>query len=142
MKNFRRKKTYGEYKVAHCPFCDKIATFKNEQGLNVCKAHLQQKMEEIKCTCGCWLETKSGKFGPYFNCIKCGNINYHKGLAMKEMTTPIKVEEPKKLVSEFSEYRAKKEIKKKEDEEGKETIISSRDVEYFDWVYSSVCKDL
>ncbi|MBI2125085.1 hypothetical protein HYU08_00860 [Candidatus Woesearchaeota archaeon] len=65
MKNFRRKKTYGEYKVSHCPFCDKIATSKNEQGLDVCRVHTKQNIEEIKCTCGSWLETRSGKFGPY-----------------------------------------------------------------------------
>ena len=133
MKNFRRKKIYGDYKVSHCPFCEKIATSKNEQGLDVCRLHTKQKIEEIKCTCGSWLETRSGKFGPYFNCVKCGNINYNKGLAMKEMTTPIKVEEPKSTITEFSEYKVKKEIKKEvEDEERKETIISSRDVEYFD----------
>lgn len=131
MKNFRRKKTYGEYKVAHCPFCEKIATAKNEQGLNVCRLHTKEKIQEIKCTCGSWLETRSGKFGSYFNCVKCGNINYHKGLAMKEMTTPIKVEEPK-VRTEFSEYKVKKEVKKERDEERTETIISSRDVEYFD----------
>lgn len=131
MKRFPVKKTYGSYKVAHCPFCDKIATSKNEQGLDVCRMHTKQKIEEIRCTCGSWLETRSGKFGPYFNCIKCGNINYNKGMAMKEMTTPIKVDEPKKVITEFSEYKKKKE--KVEDlQERKETIISSRDVEYFD----------
>lgn len=133
MKNFRRQKTYGSYKESFCPFCNKVATFRNEQGMNVCKEHLTQKFEEIRCTCGSWLETRSGKFGPYFNCVNCGNINYNKGLAMKGMTTPIKVEEPKpvKAFSEFSEYKVKKEIKK-EREEQKETVISSRDVEYFD----------
>lgn len=131
MKNFRRKKTYGEYKVSHCPFCDKIATSKNEQGLNVCRLHTKQQIEEIKCTCGGWLETRSGKFGPYFNCVKCGNINYNKGMAMKEMTTPIKVDEPKKIITEFSEYKKKKEPVN-DYEERKETVISSRDVEYFD----------
>ena len=123
MKNFRRQKTYGEYKVSHCPFCDKIATSKNEQGLNVCRLHTKQNIEEIKCTCGSWLETRSGKFGPYFNCVKCGNINYNKGMAMKEMTTPIKVE--------VEESRVKKEPAK-EVKERKEIIISTRDVEYFD----------
>lgn len=51
---------------------------------------------------------------------------------MKDITTPIKVEEPKKIINEFSEYKPKKEIKKNMEEERKETIISSRDVEYFD----------
>ena len=48
---------------------------------------------------------------------------------MKEMTTAIKVEEPK-VATEFSEYKTKKEHL--DHEERKETIISSRDVEYFD----------
>lgn len=130
MKNFRRKKTYGDYKVSHCPFCDKIATQKNEQGLDVCRLHTKEKIEEIKCTCGSWLDTRSGKFGPYFHCVKCGNINYNKGMAMKEMTTPIKVEEPK-IKTEFSEYKKKKESVD-DYEDRKETIISSRDSEYFD----------
>jgi len=50
---------------------------------------------------------------------------------MKDMTTPIKVEEPKRIMTEFSEYKKKKEIAE-DFEERKETIISSRDVEYFD----------
>ena len=127
MKNFRRQKTYGSYKESFCPFCNKIATFKNEQGMNVCRMHLKQKFEEIKCTCGSWLETRSGKFGPYFNCINCGNINYNKGLAMKEMTTPIKVEEQRKA----TEQKIKKELII-ETKEKKEITISSRDIEYFD----------
>ena len=54
-------------------------------------------------------------------------------MAMKDMTTPIKIEiEPKKiLTTEFSEYKKKKEPVD-DYEERKETIISSRDVEYFD----------
>ena len=50
---------------------------------------------------------------------------------MKDMTTPIKVEEPKKVITEFSEYKKKKEPVDNY-EERKETIISSRDSEYFD----------
>ena len=50
---------------------------------------------------------------------------------MKEMTTPIKIEEPKTIINEFSDYRKKEPVK--EMKERKETIISSRDVEYFDW---------
>lgn len=127
MKNFRRKKTYGEYKVSHCPFCDKIATSKNEQGVDVCRLHTKQKIEEIKCTCGSWLETRSGKFGPYFNCVKCGNINYNKGMAMKDLTTPTFQKEIEEVEKESK--KSKKDIFT---EEHKETVISSRDVEYFD----------
>jgi len=82
---FRAKKVYGKSRSAECPFCGKIATTKNDQGLEVCRFHKQQKLEEIKCVCGSWLEQKVGKFGPYFNCLNCGNINYKKGLEMKSM---------------------------------------------------------
>ncbi len=129
MKNFRRKKTYGEYKVSYCPFCEKIATSKNEQGLDVCRIHTQQKMEEIKCTCGSWLETRSGKFGPYFNCVKCGNISYHKGMEMKGLTRP-NYEEI--LGRDDAETPKKEPAKPREIKIQKETIITSRDVEYFD----------
>src|SRR3989338_5521336 len=130
MKNFRRQKTYGSYKVSHCPFCEKIATCKNEQGLDVCRLHTRQKIGEIKCVCGSWLETRSGKFGPYFNCIKCGNINYNKGMAMRELTAPAFQKEVGEAKTE-SENKLKKEPVKKI-RERKETTISSRDVEYFD----------
>ena len=128
--NFKAKKSYGNYKMVKCPFCSRNATQKNAQGLEVCHVHYKEVLEEFKCICGSWLEVRSGKFGPYFHCVKCGNINYNKGLAMKEMTTPIKVDEPKKMITEFSEYKKKKEPA--ELEERKETIISSRDSEYFD----------
>ena len=58
---------------------------------------------------------------------------------MKEMTTPIKIDEPKKIITEFSEYKKKKEPVN-DYEERKETVISSRDVEYFDWIIYSLVK--
>ncbi|MBI2665452.1 hypothetical protein HYX12_02415 [Candidatus Woesearchaeota archaeon] len=115
---FREKKVYGESRIDHCSFCSSIATQKNEQGILVCRHHLQRKIEDIKCTCGSWLEQRTGKFGPYFNCINCGNINFNKGLEMKRLTkiptippSPLKAE--KKVI------------------ERKEITITSNDPEYF-----------
>jgi len=125
-RRFKAKKSYGNYKTSDCPFCGKIATQRNEQGMDVCRFHIKSKMQEIKCTCGSWLENKAGKFGPYFNCINCGNVNYKKGLEMKSMTTPtFQEEEPKR---DF----VRKEFRKESFRERKETTITSNDVEYFD----------
>ena len=70
---------YGESRIDSCPFCGKQGVTKNEQGLSVCINHKKEVLD-IKCACGEWLDVKKGKFGAYFNCINCGNINLRKGL--------------------------------------------------------------
>ena len=115
----RFKKTYGESKVPYCAFCGKIATLKSDSGIVVCSLHRQSQLQEIKCTCGSWLEQRSGKFGAYFNCSKCGNINFKKGMEMQGMTatsTPLAAS-PSSSVKETTP---------------REIIITSRDSEYFD----------
>ncbi|MBI2151165.1 hypothetical protein HYU21_00360 [Candidatus Woesearchaeota archaeon] len=79
------KKSYGQYKEVHCTFCEKMATQYTENQLPVCRLHLKGKLDEFKCLCGSWLEQRSGKYGPYFNCIKCGIVNYKKGLEMRKL---------------------------------------------------------
>ena len=140
--SWKKKKTYGEYKVATCPFCDRQATQKNEQGLDVCHKHLSSKMEEIKCTCGKWLEQRVGKFGVYFNCIDCGSMNYNKAMEMKLIT---KTDEPKKILKEVSavesdpressyasRYKSYVNEVPTKKRESKVTYITSNDVEYFE----------
>jgi hypothetical protein len=73
-------KRYGQSKVDSCPFCTKQATVQNKQGIPVCQSHKDQNLDNLKCICGSFLEVKSGKFGPYFYCFKCGNINFRKAL--------------------------------------------------------------
>ena len=69
-------KKYGEYKLDPCPFCDNSATKRNNQGVPVCHKHsLTELPETITCKCGRYLELKTGKFGNYYSCIQCGNIN-------------------------------------------------------------------
>ncbi len=101
---FKAKKSYGNYKTTTCPFCSRIATQKNEQGLDVCTSHTKSKLEEIKCTCGSWLECRNGKFGPYFNCMNCGNLNYNKVMEIKAITMkdqkPV-VDKPKQTISSY-----------------------------------------
>ncbi|MFH1439300.1 MAG: hypothetical protein ABIG89_01960 [Candidatus Woesearchaeota archaeon] len=82
---FRGRKVYGLSKISRCPFCERTATHKNEQGLDVCHMHKEQNLDSIKCTCGSWLDIMSGKFGPYFKCINCGNISFRKAMEIKSI---------------------------------------------------------
>ncbi|PIZ51634.1 hypothetical protein COY27_02875 [Candidatus Woesearchaeota archaeon CG_4_10_14_0_2_um_filter_33_13] len=130
---FKAKKSYGQYKTTKCPFCDRIATLKNEEGLDVCPQHTKSVLPEIKCTCGSWLEARSGKFGPYFNCLNCGNINYNKGMEIKALTMK---GQPEKVIIEKPQsifFRERIEVKgKTQTKERKEITISSNDSYYFD----------
>jgi len=75
-------KKYGQSKVDLCPFCRKIATTKNYQQVPVCYTHKKTTLQDLTCFCGDLLELKDGKFGIYFNCTNCGNINLKKALEM------------------------------------------------------------
>jgi len=144
-KKFSRKKTYGTYMTNNCSFCGSLATQKNDSGLYVCHRHLKEKLAEIKCTCGSWLEQRSGKFGPYFNCLHCGNISYAKGMEMKQLVGNYAERSEKavevKIERDLSSYQpvetsySKPERsyeKKEEKKERKEITITSHDCEYFD----------
>ncbi|MFH2020923.1 MAG: hypothetical protein ABIJ34_05885 [archaeon] len=77
-------KRYGLSRDDKCTFCEKKALVKNKQHLLVCKAHKDSMLPDIRCSCGSWLELKDGKFGPYFVCMNCGNMNLKKGLDILE----------------------------------------------------------
>ena len=123
---FKAKKSYGNYKISKCPFCDRQATQTNQQGLEVCHQHTNQSMEEIKCVCGSWLEQRVGKFGAYFNCVKCGNMNYKKDMDIKEMTGH--KSSPKPVIKPISVQ----EVSRPRVQERKELTITSNDAEFFD----------
>jgi len=53
-------------------------------------------MSQMKCICGNELELKSGKYGNYFYCIRCGNINLKKALEINDVKDEGKKEQPKK----------------------------------------------
>jgi len=73
-------KRYGESRVEKCPFCRQQATAVNAQGIPVCPSHKGAELGEMKCVCGEYLELRAGKFGPFFNCLNCGNMNLRKTL--------------------------------------------------------------
>jgi hypothetical protein len=74
------KKRYGEYRVDMCPFCGKQATRNSKEGVPVCSAHFESTMPELKCICGEYLDLRTGKFGAYFTCMRCGNVSFQKAM--------------------------------------------------------------
>lgn len=77
-----RKKVYGQSMISRCPFCNSQATIKNSQNIPVCRHHKNDVLEGLKCSCGEYIDIATGKYGPYFICMRCGNINFQKGLEM------------------------------------------------------------
>ncbi len=74
------RKQYGQSRTDVCPFCGSTATSANEFGVPTCRHHVKVDMPALKCFCGDWLDVASGKWGPYFRCMRCGNISWSKGL--------------------------------------------------------------
>jgi len=132
---FKAKKVYGNYKKLNCPFCDRTATQKNGQGLDVCHLHTKEMLPEFKCTCGSWVEVRSSKYGPYFKCENCGNLNYKRGMEIKALTAgkedkSTSIEDNSIEKRTFAtEPRAERRIEKSAP---KEITITSHDAEYFD----------
>lgn len=114
-------KKYGQSRVDYCPFCGKVGTSKNSDGIYVCKNHINSKLKDIQCLCGEWLELKSGKFGPYFSCMKCGNINFKK--AMENYTES---NDNERKEDNIEEKKEKKHIIKKP----KETVVTSDELDF------------
>jgi len=79
---YRGRKTYGVSKTNTCPFCGRPAYNKNSQGVPVCKDHIKEQLNDLRCVCGSWLDIKEGKYGVFFTCMNCGAINLKKGLEM------------------------------------------------------------
>ena len=118
----RLKKKYGDYRVDSCPFCGVRATTENNQGVPVCIKHKDEKLLDLKCVCGDWLDVKKGKFGPYFNCFKCGNISFSKAMELNQIVAKPKNTETK----EAKTVTSKKDETPKE--KRKEIQITSDDI--------------
>ena len=109
-------KKYGQSKIDNCPFCQKQAVNLNKQGVPVCPAHRKELLEDLKCVCGESLDILKGKFGVFFKCIKCGNMNLRK-------------------VMEFNTIKAKTNFKNNSHQKNNtktEITIRSDDPRYFD----------
>jgi len=113
-------KKYGQSKIDLCPFCQKHATAKNKQNLPVCQNHKGEILDGMKCACGSTLEMLSGKFGVFFSCMKCGNMNLKKVLEFNTIILKSKI---------ANEIHSQKNT---QFQNKKETIVRSDDPRYFD----------
>ena len=114
-------KRYGESRVDSCPFCKQHATATNSQGVAVCIKHKNELLPDMKCACGGYLDLRKGKFGAYFNCLRCGNVSMSKALEINEV-------KPSKPDEEKSEPAPSKPT---EPFKPKEWIVRSDDPRYF-----------
>jgi hypothetical protein len=117
----RIPKRYGQSRIDRCPFCGKHATTSNEQGVPVCKDHKNSELKDLKCVCGEYLDVRSGKFGTYFHCMNCGNMNMKKALEINDVRDKSIKEESDKKTETYKKY-----VKKE-----KEITIRSDDPDYF-----------
>ncbi len=112
-------KKYGQSKIDKCPFCSRQAVVKNTQELPVCTDHKNASLDELKCMCGKPLEMRSGKYGIFFSCLNCGNLNLRKALEINEGA-------PKKETGTRRETEAEQRA-----HQPHEITIRSDDPEYF-----------
>ena len=106
-------KRYGQSKVDLCPFCEKAATAKNSQDVPVCQTHKKMFLPDLKCSCNSYLDLRKGKFGVYFNCMNCGNMNIKKVLSLNpnlRVNTNVPVREAIGKTISKSSKQDKKEI--------------------------------
>ena len=113
-------KKYGQSKIFNCPFCGKQAIAKSHQGIPVCLVHKEASLQNLKCLCGEYLELKDGKYGPYFTCIKCGNINFKKALEIN----------PDRNVEQQKSHASKKSSTLKYPAERKEITVRSDELDF------------
>lgn len=89
-------KRYGEARLDRCPFCGRQATVTNVQKVPVCVEHRKNTLNNLKCSCGSFLDLRQGKFGAFFTCFKCGAISMSKALELNKIELPSKSEAPAK----------------------------------------------
>ena len=123
-------KKYGQSKIDNCPFCQKQAITLNKQSVPVCANHKEDLLEDLKCVCGETLDILKGKFGVFFKCMKCGNMNLRKVMELntiKAKNQNFKNSKYQKSNDYFSHDKAKNLSKTKT-----EITIRSDDPRYFD----------
>ena len=113
-------KKYGHSKIENCPFCQKQAIIRNNQGIPVCSQHKEEYLDDLKCFCGSTLKMMNGKFGTFFSCIKCGNMNLRKVMEFNTIKTNVNSDE-ETLQKKAEDSKSRKEI-----------TVSSDDPRYFD----------
>ncbi len=123
----RIPKRYGTSKKQDCPFCGRPAVTVNSQKIPVCINHKSDRLD-LKCVCGEYLDVRNGKFGAYFHCMNCGNINFNKGLEMNSGGSGYKVQSKNKTTHTESKPVRDSNEKKTENNKRKEVTITSDDI--------------
>lgn len=85
----RIPKRYGESKRDACPFCKRQALTSNADGVPVCIDHKNSSLPDLKCMCGSILTQLKGKFGIFFNCMKCGNVSQSRVFEMNDVVSSL-----------------------------------------------------
>ena len=125
-------KRYSEGRIDECPFCGKQAIAENDQGIPVCPAHKGTSLPEMKCLCGEYLFMQKGKFGVYFNCLRCGNVSLRRALEINNVSNePIVVKEDRPSVRQVK-YNNPGSGKPKVYHVGDNIVIRSDDPDFFD----------
>lgn len=118
-------KRYGQSKIDKCPFCGRQAFAKNKQDVPVCTDHKNTSLDEMKCMCGKTLEMRSGKWGIFFSCLNCGNLNLRKALEINDGAT-------RRVVGTTSETETRRETEAEQRaRQPREITIRSDDPDYF-----------
>jgi hypothetical protein len=117
-------KRYGQSRVDKCPFCGQQAITINTQQVPVCERHKNSMMNEMRCVCGSFLQMKNGKYGVFFTCLRCGNMNMRKVLEINP-------------VSDVNNLNSKKPVERKQtlakaDNKPREITVRSDDPLYFE----------
>lgn len=123
-------KRYGQSKTNKCPFCGIEAVFQNSQGIPVCRRHKDSMVRDLTCICGSSLEPRAGKFGPYFSCMKCGNVNFRRAMEINEGMLRMAKEpglRPAPRRGKFEEVRSRA---IKERIPPKETVVRSDELDF------------
>jgi hypothetical protein len=123
-------KKYGSYKVDRCPFCDKQAIAKSKQGVPVCLSHKDLAIEDFRCQCNGYLDLMDGKFGPYFKCMKCGNISFSRALEMNKDKINAVASAPKEKVNSSPSQKHNVSSRPTTNER-KETVVTSDQVDIY-----------
>ena len=123
----RIPKKYGQSRIDNCVFCGKQATTQSKEGAPVCVAHKSAVLPPLRCLCGEYVAPMSGKYGLYFDCLKCGNVNARR-IFENNKIFDAKDEKPastKKKQIQYKPYVPKK------NPNPKEITIRSDDPDYF-----------
>lgn len=123
-------KRYGESKKQDCPFCGKKSITENSQGVPVCLAHKSSSLD-LKCICGDWLETKKGKWGPYFTCPRCGNLSFAKAMEANPGFGKKTEKQESSSKTNSSKQISVKPLYKAEKQSKKEMIITSDELDFY-----------